>query len=70
MEDIVFVAQRGTISEYRLRTNGLKIILAQMPDSNSPVVTLMIRYNVGSRNEAMGKQHCAAASHIDFQCFF
>lgn len=64
MEEIVFVAQRGTISEYRLRTNGLKIILAQMPDSNSPVVTLMIRYNVGSRNEAMGMSLCATLSSL------
>lgn len=49
-----FVRSFGNIHEYVIEENGLRVLLAQQPELNSPVVTLMIRYNVGSRNEGVG----------------
>jgi zinc protease len=43
---------RGGISEYRLRSNGMKILLS--PNHAAPVITFMVVYHVGSRNEAPG----------------
>jgi hypothetical protein len=40
------------IAQYRLKSNGMTILLA--PDRNSPVFTFMVVYHVGSRNEAPG----------------
>ena len=40
------------IAQYRLRSNGMTILLA--PDRNSPVFTFLVVYHVGSRNEAPG----------------
>ncbi len=40
------------ISEYLLKKNGLKILLAQ--DNSVPVAGFMVTYHVGSRNEATG----------------
>ncbi|MEP7273326.1 MAG: pitrilysin family protein [Acidobacteriota bacterium] len=40
------------ISEYRLRSNELKLLL--MPRRAAPVVAFMVVYHVGSRNEAVG----------------
>ena len=40
------------IAQYRLRSNGMTILLA--PDHASPVFTFMVVYHVGSRNEAPG----------------
>jgi len=56
---ITFVRESGGISEYRLESNGLKILLAE--NHNSPVVTVMPLYRVGSRNEAVGH---TGATHI------
>jgi len=56
---ISFVRESGGISEYRLDSNGLKILLAE--NHNSPVVTVMPLYRVGSRNEAVGH---TGATHI------
>ena len=42
----------GGISEYRLRKNGMKILVA--PNHAAPVITFMVVYHVGSRNEAPG----------------
>ncbi|MCC7527033.1 MAG: insulinase family protein [Candidatus Melainabacteria bacterium] len=56
---ISFVRESGGISEYRLESNGLKILLAE--NHNSPVVTVMPLYRVGSRNEAVGH---TGATHI------
>jgi zinc protease len=44
-------SSRG-IDQYRLKSNGMTILLA--PDHTSPVVTFMVVYHVGSRNEAPG----------------
>lgn len=44
---------KGTgITEYKLKSNGLTILLAER--HASPVVTVMVVYRVGSRNEAVG----------------
>lgn len=40
------------IEQYRLKSNGMTILLA--PDRSSPVFTFMVVYHVGSRNEAPG----------------
>ena len=40
------------IDQYRLRSNGMTILL--VPDHTSPVITFMVVYHVGSRNEAPG----------------
>ena len=40
------------ITEYRLRSNGMKILV--VPNRAAPVITFMVVYHVGSRNEAPG----------------
>lgn len=40
------------LTQYRLKSNGMTILLAQ--DRSSPVFTFMVVYKVGSRNEAPG----------------
>ena len=47
------------IQEYRLVHNGLRILL--MPDDGLPVATVMVTYEVGSRNEVTGT---TGATHI------
>jgi len=42
----------GGITEYRLRSNGMKILLS--PNHAAPVITFLVVYHVGSRNEAPG----------------
>lgn len=56
---VTFVRESAGIAEYRLDSNGLKILLAQR--SAKPVVTVMPVYRVGSRNEAVGY---TGATHI------
>src|SRR5215218_9277207 len=46
-----FVAEAGGIREFRL-DNGMKVLLVQ--NRVAPVVTVMVLYKVGSRNEAVG----------------
>nr|MDQ3283704.1 insulinase family protein [Acidobacteriota bacterium] len=40
------------IDQYRLKSNGMTMLL--VPDHTSPVITFMVVYHVGSRNEAPG----------------
>lgn len=40
------------ITEYRLKSNNLQVLLAERP--STPIVTVMVVYHVGSRNEAVG----------------
>jgi zinc protease len=47
------------ISEYRLKSNGLRVLL--MPNEGLPVATVMVTYEVGSRNEVTGT---TGATHI------
>ncbi|HYN83954.1 MAG TPA: pitrilysin family protein [Pyrinomonadaceae bacterium] len=52
VEGVEFVAEGEGIREYRLRANGLKILLVE--NRVAPVVTFCVLYRVGSRNEAVG----------------
>ncbi|HVU16015.1 MAG TPA: pitrilysin family protein [Candidatus Didemnitutus sp.] len=47
-----YVRSLGGINEYRLDSNGLQVLL--MPDHSVPVLTFMVTYRVGSRNEVTG----------------
>src|SRR5947209_6893193 len=49
----------GPISEYRLDSNGLQVLL--MPEHSSPTLTFMVTYRVGSRNEVIGT---TGATHL------
>lgn len=58
-EGFSFVKQSGGIEEYKLDSNGLSILL--MEDHSAPVVTFMVTFHVGSRNEVTGT---TGATHI------
>lgn len=47
-----FIKSSGDIDEYRCTLNDLSVLL--MEDHSAPVVTFMVTYHVGSRNEAIG----------------
>ena len=53
------VRTEGDISEYRLDSNGLTVLL--LPDHSAPAVTMMVTYRVGSRNESYGT---TGATHL------
>ena len=52
VEGYTFVRTVSEISEYTLDSNGLSVLL--MPEHSAPVITYMITYRVGSRNEVTG----------------
>jgi zinc protease len=54
-----YVKSLGGIDEYRLDSNGLDVLLLQ--DHSAPVVTFMVTYHVGSRNEVTGT---TGATHL------
>ncbi len=56
---VSFTRTVGAISEYRLDANGLRILL--LPEKSVPVVTFMVTYHVGSRNEVTGT---TGATHL------
>ena len=56
---VPFVRKAGPISEYRLESNSLQILL--LPEKSAPVVTFMVTYRVGSRNEVTGT---TGATHL------
>jgi len=58
-EGIEHVQTLDGIEEYRLKSNGLGILL--MPNEGLPVATVMVTYKVGSRNEVTGT---TGATHI------
>ncbi len=58
-EGIEFIQELGGIEEYKLTDNGLRILL--MPNEALPVATVMVTYEVGSRNEVTGT---TGATHI------
>lgn len=49
----------GDFTEYTYDANGLQVLLK--PDSSAPVVTFMVTYRVGSRNEVTGT---TGATHL------
>ena len=54
-----YVKTVGAISEYTLDSNGLTVLV--LPEHSAPVVTFMITYRVGSRNEVTGT---TGATHL------
>ncbi len=54
-----FVRASGGVEEYRLDANGLQVLL--LPQAAAPVVTFMLTYRVGSRNERAG---LTGATHL------
>jgi zinc protease len=54
-----FVLEADGIREFRLRANGLRVLLLANPVA--PVVTFCVVYHVGSRNEAVGH---TGATHL------
>jgi zinc protease len=59
VEGATYVRTVGDISEYTLNSNGLQILL--MPEHSAPVLTFMVTYRVGSRNEVTGT---TGATHL------
>lgn len=59
VEGFAFVKTVGDISEYTLSANGLQVLL--LPDHSAPVLTFMVTYHVGSRNEVTGT---TGATHL------
>jgi len=53
------IKELGGIEEYRLDSNGLTVLL--MEEHSAPVVTFMVTYRVGSRNEVTGT---TGATHL------
>lgn len=51
-EGFTKVKELGGITEYNMESNGLTVLLQE--DHSSPVITLMVTYKVGSRNEVTG----------------
>ena len=58
-DGFTFVKTVGGIANYTLDANGLDVLL--LPDHSAPVLTLMVTYRVGSRNEVTGT---TGATHI------
>lgn len=58
-EGFQLVRRDGDVTEYRLTANDLGVLL--MEDHSAPVLTLMITYRVGSRNEVTGT---TGATHL------
>ena len=54
-----FVSEKAGIREWRLRANGLKVLLLR--NTVAPVATFAVVYHVGSRNEAVGH---TGATHL------
>ena len=52
-----FIREKQGVAEYRFDSNGLKVVLAE--SHVAPVVTTMIVYRVGSRNEGVGAADAA-----------
>jgi len=63
-EGVEFVAREEGVGEYRL-ANGLKLLLVE--NRVAPVVTLLVVYRVGSRNEAVG--HTGATHLLEHMLF-
>jgi zinc protease len=61
---VEFVCEADGIREYRL-TNGLKVLLVE--NRVAPVVTFLVLYRVGSRNEAVG--HTGATHLLEHMLF-
>src|SRR5258705_505776 len=54
-----FVKNAGNIAEYKMPANDLNVLLLE--DHSAPVLTFMVTYRVGSRNEVTGT---TGATHL------
>jgi zinc protease len=63
-EGVEFVAEEEGVREFRL-ANGLKVLLVE--NRVAPVVTFLVLYRVGSRNEAVG--HTGATHLLEHMLF-
>ena len=52
IEGFSYVKSLAGIDEYTLEANGLQVLL--IPEHSAPVITFMVTYRVGSRNEVTG----------------
>ena len=59
VDGFTFVKSAGNIGEYRLAANDLGVLLLE--DHSAPVLTVMVTYRVGSRNEVTGT---TGATHL------
>ncbi|MGH7944239.1 MAG: M16 family metallopeptidase [Opitutaceae bacterium] len=59
VDGFTFVKNVGGIAEYKLPSNDLNVLLLQ--DHSAPVLTFMVTYRVGSRNEVTGT---TGATHL------
>ena len=59
VEGFTFKQTLGGMTEYQLDANGLRVLLKA--DKSAPVVTFMVTYHVGSRNEVTGT---TGATHL------
>jgi zinc protease len=59
------ITEYDGINEYKLDSNGMKLLLA--PRRAAPVVAFMVLYRVGSRNEAVG--HTGATHLLEHMLF-
>jgi zinc protease len=59
VEGFTYVKSLGGFDEYTLEANGLQVLL--MPEHSAPVITFMVTYRVGSRNEVTGT---TGATHL------
>lgn len=50
--NVQLVESYGGVTQYRLKSNDMPILL--IPDRSAPVISFMVVYHVGSRNEAPG----------------
>jgi zinc protease len=58
-EGFTHIKSLGGIDEYRLDANGLQVLL--LPEHSAPVITFMVTYRVGSRDEVTGT---TGATHL------
>ena len=64
-QGFTLIKELGGIAEYKLDSNDLRILLRH--DDSAPVVTFMVTYLVGSRNEAVG--HTGATHLLEHMMF-
>ena len=58
-DNFIHIKESAGIVEYRHKTNNLTVLLLE--NKSAPVVTFMVTYRVGSRNEAIGH---TGATHL------
>jgi len=59
IDGFTYIKTVGSVQEYTLDANGLQVLV--LPEHSAPVVTFMVTYHVGSRNEVTGT---TGATHL------